>query len=362
MSVIVKRVLGALIGIVLVGGTIVWLSGGIGERIAPGEVAEKAAELPAGARIAVASERSQPAFEWTNGSLVSARRTAIAARVLATIEEVRVRAGDEVNKNEILIVLDSREFNARVRQTRQALAAAEAQRDLARIEKNRIEKLFKRQVASRERLDQAISDLRVAEAEARRLQDSLREAETALSYTQIRSPMDGRVIDRLAEPGDTAVPGRPLLRIYDPDALRIEVPVRESLAVGRKVGEAIAVQLPAVGATFDGTIDEIVPFAEPGARTLLVKIRLPPDARLFEGMFGRAAIPAGRRTRVLAPAAAVERVGQLAFVTVLGADGRARRRVVTTGDYDRAGLIEVLSGLAKGERVLIKSGGEAERG
>ena len=57
--------------------------------------------------------------------------------------------------------------------------------------------------------------------------------------------MTGRVVDRLAEPGDTAVPGRPLLRIYDPTLLRVEAPVRESLAVRLRVGDPLRVDVPA---------------------------------------------------------------------------------------------------------------------
>ena len=127
--------------------------------------------------------------------------------------------------------------------------------------------------------------------------------------------MSGRVVDRLAEPGDTAVPGRPLLRIYDPTVLRVEVPLRESLAVRLTVGAPLKVRVPSLDEEVEGVIDEIVPFAEPGARTLLVKVRLPYDARLFAGMFARAAFPAGERVWLVVPERAVERVGQLEFVT-----------------------------------------------
>ena len=146
-------------------------------------------------------------------------------------------------------------------------------------------------VESQQRLDRTESDLRVARAEVDRLEASQRIA-TGLSFAEIRSPVSGRVVDRLAEPGDTAVPGRPLLRIYDPTVLRVEVPLRESLAVRLTVGTPLKVSVPSLEQEFEGVIDEIVPFAEPGARTLLIKVRLPYDARLYAGMFARAAFPA----------------------------------------------------------------------
>jgi hypothetical protein len=162
------------------------------------------------------------------------------------------------------------------------------------------------------------------------------------------------VIDRLAEPGDTAVPGRPLLRIYDPTLLRVEAPVRESLAVRLRVGDTLRVDVPALDAPVDGRIDEIVPFAERGARTLLVKVSLPrTDARLFAGMFARVAIPSDERRRLLVPKAAIERVGQLEFATVVSETGEIERRLVTTGERSETGSVEVLSGLQRGEQVQL---------
>jgi RND family efflux transporter MFP subunit len=338
-------------GTALIVAAVVWLSGGCGEKVEPGEV-DVGAERGGGTAARV--ERSVgPGVEWASGAVESARRTAVAARILARIEAVNVRAGSEVQEGDVLVVLDARDLDARVREVHEALRGARARLELARAEKTRVDKLIAEGVATRARLDQVTSALDVASAEFDRLEQSRREAETALSHTEIRSPVSGRVVDRLAEPGDTTVPGRPLLRIYDPSVLRVEAPVRESLAVRLRVGAPLRVEVPAIGETFDGVIDEIVPFAEPGARTLLVKVRLPPDARLFAGLFARMAIPAGAVERLTAPAAAVERVGQLEFVMVEREDGTVGRRLVTTGAHLDEGRVEVLSGLAAGERLRV---------
>jgi multidrug efflux pump subunit AcrA (membrane-fusion protein) len=145
--------------------------------------------------------------------------------------------------------------------------------------------------------------------------------------------------------------------------LRVEAPVRESLAVALGVGQSLRVQVPAVDATLEGEIDELVPFAEPGARSVLVKIRLPAgDERLFAGMFARVAVPAGQRRRLLVPAAAVERIGQLEFVDVVGEDGAHARRLVTTGEPAEGGRVEILSGLRSGERIWLPAPGPSEAG
>jgi len=354
VSTTLRRALEAAIGTAVLVLAVAWLSGGCGEKIGPGTAGHGSGERAnTGGREALVERRTEASVEWASGAVESARRTAVAARILARIEEVRVVAGSEVREGDLLVRLDARDLSARAREADEALRAARAELALARSERERTATLVREGVSTGQRLDQAESTLRVAEAQVDRLEETQREAGTVLSHAEIRAQSSGRVIDRLAEPGDTAVPGRPLLRIYDPAALRVEVPVRESLAVRLRVGEALAVRVPSLDAAFDGVIDEIVPFAEPGARTMLVKVRLAHDARLYAGMFARAAIPAGEVSRLLVPEAAIERIGQLAFATVVSGAGDRARRLVTTGLRAGPGTVEVLSGLAEGERVLL---------
>ena len=352
MTALGRRVAEAALGVLVLGAAVSWLSGGCEERVAPGRVeAETAA---AEGRAVPVEESSEPAVEWSSGQLASARHTAVSSRVLARIEEVRVRAGSRVAEGDVLVVLEAGDLAARVAGAEQALRSAQARLALAKSEHARAEQLFREGVGTRQRLDQAAAELRAAEAGASGVGESLTEARTTRSFTEIRAPVSGRVVDRLAEPGDTAVPGTPLLRIYDPTVLRIEAPVRESLAVGLRVGQTLRVEIPALGTPLDGQLDELVPFAEPGARSVLVKVRLPGgDERLFAGMFARVAVPAGERRRLLVPAAAVERIGQLEFVDVVGEGGARERRVVTTGEPAAGERVEILSGLRAGESLFV---------
>jgi RND family efflux transporter MFP subunit len=350
---VARRALEIGCGILVLGGAVVWLSGGCEERVSPDRVEADARRAPDPRRIATVEERREPSVEWSSGQIASARHTVVSSRVLARIEDVRVRAGSRVAEGEVLVVLDARDLAARVGGAEETLRSAEARLGLARAEFARAEQLFREGVGTRQRLDQAAAELRSAEAATRGLGESLTEARTTRSYTEIRAPVAGRVVDRLAEPGDTAVPGEALLRIYDPSVLRVEAPVRESLAVRLRVGQGLRVDVPALGASIEGEIDELVPFAEPGARTMLVKVRLPAgDERLSAGMYARVAVPAAERRRLLAPVAAVERIGQLEFVDVVGEGDVLERRLVTTGEPAEGDRIEILSGLRAGERVV----------
>jgi len=353
MSNSMKNLLQISVGGLVLVASVALLSGMCGKRIGPDDV-KPAGALRAEGDVAEVVEERAMAYEEVSGTIFSARHTTISSKILARIDSIPVRAGDEIEAGAVVVRLDSRDLDARLAAARERVRSAQAAAELALSERERVAGMFESNVASKRDLDRTDAALRMARAELESARQNVADAEVGLSYSEIRSPVTGRVIDRLAEPGDTAAPGAPLLRIYDPGAMRLEAPVREGLATRLTSGQPLRVRIEAVDLTLEGEIDEIVPAAEPGARTFLVKVRLPRDPRLFSGMFGRVSVPAGEAERLVAPASAVERIGQLEYVMVVAEDGAAARRLVTTGPALGDGRVEVLSGLAAGERVLLR--------
>ena len=298
-----------------------------------------------------------PVFEEATGSVQAQRRTTVSSRYLATIDRILVGAGDEVQRGQPLIELDDDELLAQRDEAARGVEAAEALANRRRADLGRARSLLADGIMSRSEFDEVESAARIAEAEVERRREMLSRTRIATAYATIRAPVSGRVVDRLAEPGDTATPGTPLLALYDPTALRIEVPVREKLVARLQVGTEIRVEvgnLPSLA----GVVDEVVPRAELGSRTFLVKVGLPRQEGLLAGMFGRISIPSGSREQLLVPATAVETIGQLSFVQVVDDADRVRRRLVTVGRSTGGGRVEVLSGLATGEVVLDSGSGD----
>jgi RND family efflux transporter MFP subunit len=354
MSQLVRSIAQAVVGSVVLFAAVAWLSGGCAERIAPEDVAPPdLARAQESALVSVVEEEA-PAWEQASGTVLSARHTTVSSKLLARIEEVKVRAGDEIEAGAVVVRLDARDLAARARAAREQRTASKAALELAISERDRIQELYASKVASRQQVDRAEAAYLVATATLERSEQALADAEVGVSHAEIRAPVGGRVVDRLAEPGDTAAPGAPLLRIYDPGAMRLEAAVREGLAVNLVPGQSLRVYIEALDLSLDGEIDEIVGAAEPGARTFLVKIRLSHAPRLFSGMFGRVRITAGMSRRVVAPAASIERIGQLQYAMVANAEGSLSRRMVTTGPELATGDVEILSGLRAGERVLVR--------
>ncbi len=157
--------------------------------------------------------------------------------------------------------------------------------------------------------------------------------------------------DKLQNVGDLAMPGRPILQLYDPSLVRLEAPVREALVRRIKVGDSLAVKLGSEEIRTTGTVDEIVPQADVASRSVMVRVLVPNVTDLYSGMFGRLVIPTGTESVLLVPAQAIQRVGQLEYVLAPTAHGPERRFVQTGRRF--GDKVEILSGLAEGEPVLI---------
>lgn len=346
-------------------------------RIEPGRAPEPASPA-APARTARAERAEADVVEEAVGTVRSRKRVVVTAQVPARIVSVKPQVGEAVKAGEPIVSLDDRELAAALAGSRDALSAAEAARHqaeqaraqgdarltLAQSRHVRVKSFVEHGAATPEQLEAAESDLAqakagvadadaaIAAADARIAQGRqvIAAAEVMLGHATILSPIDGVVVERSVEPGDVAWPGRPLLVVIDPSALRLDAIVREGLIARVLPGAELDVDLPSAGVKVIGKVAEIVPAADPRTRTFEVRVAIPSTPGVLQGMFGRLRLPVARREVVRVPAAAVSRVGQLE--TVLVEDGeRWSRRLVSTGADLPGGAVEILAGLSGGETV-----------
>ncbi|TWT89363.1 efflux RND transporter periplasmic adaptor subunit [Neorhodopirellula pilleata] len=350
----IVRVFTVIAGLVVLVITIGWLSGMFESKVQPGRSDRHVRRL-ANERTDVVHEIEKSTIEEAIGTLKASSRTVVSSKIMATIDEIAVVAGDQVEQGQVLIRLDDKEYQSRLDQAKRALDAAIANRKQAEKQYQRVETLSQQNAASRSEFDSASRDVQVTLADEARSRQAVSEAEVMLSYTTIDAAKSGRIVDRLAEPGDISQPGVPILVLYDATSLRLEAPVMEHLAVQLKPGDQLKVYVDAHQREYSATVDEIVPQADAPSRSFLVKASLPKSDDLYEGMFGRLLIPAGERRHLCLNTDALIEVGQLEFVDVVLPEGTIERRLVKIGQLGMPGRREVLSGVEAGERVLIRS-------
>ncbi len=329
---------------------VTWLAGAFNEKISPSKI-DLQAEITINNQYTITS-LTEDNIETATGTIQARDETSISSRILANIQSINFRAGDSISQGDLLVELDNREFRARVEQANQTIASAAANLEETQAEYERINTLYGRQVVSRSEFDRVQATLKSRQAEYERAQQLAEEAQTALSFSTIYSPIDGNVIERYAEPGDTATPGMPLLKIYNPALMRLDAQVRESLAADLKIGDKLEIHIDAVDKTYPAIIDEIVPSADPGSRSMTVRALLPMNELLYPGMFGRLLITTGTVEKIYIPADTISRMGQLEFVQVINDNNQLSRRYIRTGSMDSDNRVEVLSGLQPGEKII----------
>jgi RND family efflux transporter MFP subunit len=302
------------------------------------------------------------------GTIRAAQTSQLASQMAGDIVELRVHEGDRVRRGQVLAVLDGAQPRAGVDRATAAESAAEQQvtaleSDLALAQStlNRYQSLYDKKSVSPQEFDEvksryqaALAHRDMARAGQAQAKAGLAQARTSLEYTRILAPFDGLVTEKKADPGMLASPGLPIFTIEGLGHYRLEATVNENDLRYVRMGEQVSVVVDALeNADLKGKVVQIVPAADPGSRSFLVKIELPADTRLRSGLFGRAQFSRGNRSSVLIPETALVKRGQLQGVYVLDQNKVAGLRYVTLG-RNSGTQVEVLAGLQEGEHIVTK--------
>lgn len=291
-------------------------------------------------------------YETAVGTVKPVHESSVASKLLAKVIETSVTAGQMVTEGQILVQLDDSDLQARLKQSEAALTSAEVFRDQAATELARAQKLQEKHAISKAEFDRAESTMKSAESAVNQARHAVHETQIMLDHATIRSPMDGTVIDKRVEAGDTVSPGQVLLTLFDPSHMQMVASVRESLAMHLKPGQVLPTRLDALDLNCEATISELVPEADVASRSFTVKVTGPCPPGAYSGMFGRLQLPLEDEEVLVIPMSAIRRVGQLTMVDVVD-EGVLRRRNVRIGRPLEAD-VEVLAGLSAGELVVVK--------
>lgn len=290
------------------------------------------------------------------GTVAAVKSTAVSSRVMALVTAVHVELGDSVRAGQLLVSIDPTAAQGQVAQAQGGLAQAEAALTLAERNYERFQALAAKQAASELELDLARMQYEQARGAVQQARGAVDAASSVAKESKVVAPFAGRISARMVEVGDLAAPGRPLAMIDSLEGRRLVVAVPESLvaAAGLRTGGSVEMTLdaqPELG-RITGTVAELSPGPDPVTHSYTAKIDLP-GVPASAGAAGRAYLPVARRSAVLVPREALVESGGLTLVVVRDDEGRAQSRVVTLGETQADGRIEVLSGLSGGESVAL---------
>jgi HlyD family secretion protein len=183
-------------------------------------------------------------------------------------------------------------------------------------------------------------------------------ATAQLSYSEIRSPIDGVVTDRPQYAGELATANQPLLTVMDTSKLVAKAHIAQAEAAVLKVGNPAKLQIPGADEPLDGRVSLVSPALDPGSTTIEVWVETrKPNPALKPGMTIRIQIT-GRSVKdaLVVPAAAVFKNDEGAdYVAVAGSDNHAQLKTVEVG-IRNSDMVQVTSGLKQGDPVITSGG------
>jgi membrane fusion protein (multidrug efflux system) len=290
------------------------------------------------------------------GELVSPNHAMIAAEVGGRVTDLFVDEGKPVKAGDRVLEVDPERRELELRGARAAHAEAQANLVEQKRATDRRAVLFKNNVASKSELDTAETQLALARSRADGAAARLGEAERARRDAEVKAPFDGLIAQRFVSVGEFVQPGTKLFELVALDPIEVEFRVAEVDSSRVQPGQIVQVRVaPFPDEKFAATVTLVSPMIDASSRTLRVKGTLPnPDNRLRPGLFARADLGVSHRDDVLMiPEEAVLQRADGQVVFRMKSPNEVERRVVTTGVH-KDGRVEILSGLAAGDRVVTR--------
>ncbi|MGH2570234.1 MAG: efflux RND transporter periplasmic adaptor subunit [bacterium] len=294
--------------------------------------------VPVGIEPAVIGRASS--YYTATATLEAESHAQILARTTGVVREILREEGDAIRADEALLLLEDDEARLRV-------AQAEANLKTARAEHDRAEQMEKSGLLSAGEFETNINNLHVREADVEL-------AKLELSYTRVRSPIEGRVVRRFVDLGANVVPGVPLFEVMDvtPLLARVHIPAKRMGFIG--AGQAMEVRLAGTDEPLTGTVSLVSPIVDPATGTVKVTAEIqkyPAGTRAGDFAEIRIVTASHEGAILVASRAVFEEQGKDILYVV--EDGKAVRRVVETGFID-GDLTEILNGVAERDLVVVK--------
>jgi RND family efflux transporter MFP subunit len=291
-----------------------------------------------------------------SGSLRAVNQVSVKARIPGDIREVLVREGEAVKAGQVLVRMDTRDYQARLDQARGALQAARGQLDIATKSRDNNKALLDKGFISKNAFDNASSQYDIARANVESARGALDVAEKALGDTVIRTPIAGLVSSRMVQPGEKVSADNRLLDVVDLSQMEMEASVPASDIGNVALDQEVQVKVEGLSKPFIGKVARINPATQAGSRSIYVYVQVDnPQGALRVGMFGEAQLTMEKKTGVLTVRqSAVQKDGGQPFVYAIESGKLVRKPVAQGmhGDNGSGDAVEITSGLDNGAQII----------
>ncbi|HEX8253614.1 MAG TPA: efflux RND transporter periplasmic adaptor subunit [Thermoanaerobaculia bacterium] len=306
------------------------------------------------ASVAVVRMARVTAGPRLSGTLQPRDSATIIAEVGGTVTNVNVSEGQTVTRGTVLAVISDETASEGARNAQTAVQSAQTAVTVARRDLERSTSLAGAGAVPRRDIDVARAQVAQAQAQLAQAQQQLTQARERVGNQRIEAAMSGIVSQKNVSSGDVVAPGSPLFTIVDLGTLQLEAGVTSDAVAALQPGAAVDVEVRGyAGERFRGTVSRIAPTVDPATGQVRVYINIVNEGRrLVGGLFAEGTVTTVARMGLIVPIAAIDETAGDPAVTRIR-NGVTERVVVQLGVRNEAeGTVEVLSGLAEGDRVL----------
>lgn len=281
------------------------------------------------------------------------------------VEKINVAIGDKVNKDEVLFVMDKDDISKQVNQAYAAYEAASAgynvsaaQIQTAKDNFERVKKLYEEGAIPENQYDQAKLSASDESLEAARMgveqaRVAYENAASMLENAEVKAPIAGVVSNIGIVEGEYAQATNPPITIVDSDSITIEFGVPSNLINKIKKGDKVKVEISAANFSMESVINSISSSADIMTNLYNVDIVLNNDGTIKPGMFAKVYLNTDKIESAMAvKTEAVKEKEDKKYVFVANGDVAVEKEVIT--GLDTGSYIEIKSGLAEGDKVIVK--------
>ena len=246
------------------------------------------------------------------GTIEPVETVEVGTQVSGKVEKIYVDYNDVVKKGQLMAELDKQTLNQSLSRARASLTSAESQLNYAKLTYERTKQLYEANAATLAAYQEAQNSYTQAQMSKRNAQASYDQARVDLAYAEIYSPIDGIVLDRAVEVGQTVAASFSTPTLFtlanDLTKMQVEADVDEADIGQVKVGQRVTFTVDAyMDDVFEGTVNQIrmKPTTTSNVVTYTVIIEAPnPDQKLFPGMTASVTIVTEEQTGLAVPAEA----------------------------------------------------------
>jgi len=330
--------------------------------------------------IAEVREWDYPSTRQLPGIVRPGKRAVLSTRIAGTLISVTRKPGERVVTGELLATIDAREIQAAIAAAEEKVLAAESAVRQARLDSERLQRLYQEDLIARVRTERARVKLSELEARQQAAQSELKAQRANLSYSRLTAPFDGVISETLADSGSFVGPGQPLLVLEERQQMRIDVPISRDQANSLAPGQSLSLIAGPDKEMIEARLVSVIPALTDAGTGQRLRLALDAEtATLAPGEVVSVVVPVADSKRqnrenrwVGLPEEALIRRGQLTGALVVKARAEQmsdelavinlRWIKTATTQAGAINLIPVAQGLEVGERVVLNPSPDLQDG